>query len=715
MGSLVQLMENFLRAGLAEYFAFAFFLVGWAFAMRFFDPRRVSARWSVASLVGMFTATLACHVLRALGQFRLWTALFLVTALLLLSHRFVRGVGVCGREMIDDLTQAARRLRDHRRDGRIVPVLVLGCLMLVTAAKTLLIPPLAWDALTYHCAKPAMWVQTGDFLTLDAPGGWSYFALFVSNSEVLAAWSMLPFHSDLLTPFLGAVLWFLTGLFMYATGRALGLGRWHGLMAVGFALFVPAMHRMVGAGYSEQTLTLLMMGAMLSGVSYFADRNPAFLVLGLAAAGWMAGVESEALLPAAFIVLVLLLAMFSNARSRVAHLKWMCLGGILGFMAILPWWVNSYARTGYPLSPIPFQIFGITLGKIDAEMAWMMQRATSISTPAREFGVLEVLFSFSDQTPHFGPFLLLPAFLFPAGMLALWKRNRWTALLLTTAVVMVVAAFYYPGMEVIRLNWAPTNSRIVLSFAPLVTLGSVMAFREGAQRVTYVMALTILAAVQASYELFWGVTGVVLTALPILALVLILVAGYCAGYGLAPSRKSGWLVWVILPWLLLPPLVEFRDRTRSEVFANESMMVWHKTLRYWEAAVRVIDHPARPVWVAVTSGAWQNQDSWLVYPFLGRRFQNLIVYVPISPSGEVGDFDGTENFLKGAQYEIWRQRLDEWGIDYVMSFWPTSIELCWMRQHPEQFARISEGETWGCYRVRRAANPAATAAKSSIP
>ena len=132
---------------------------------------------------------------------------------------------------------------------------------------------------------------------------------------------------------------------------------------------------------------------------------------------------------------------------------------------------------------------------------------------------------------------------------------------------------------------------------------------------------------------------------------------------------------------------------------NDGMMSWHYTLRYWSEAARIVDDPARPARIAVTSAPWQNHDSWLDYAFLGRHFQNQLVYVPITASGKIGHFDGTEAYQQGADFEAWHRRLQDGRIGYVMSFWPTSIELRWMRGHPEQFEEVSAAKTWGCFRV----------------
>ncbi len=681
----------------------AFMYIGESLAQRCFTPYSTSIRWAIAIMIALFTATMVFHLLAALEQFRLLPALLMLGAAGLLVHRYVRPFSLFLQDLSNDMIHLAGLFRAHRADWRMIPVAVLSCLVSVPVAKTLLIPPLGWDALTYHCVKPAMWVQTGGALTMQAPGGWSYFSLFVAGGEVLTAWVMLPFHSDLLAPFLGALIWLATGFLMFATGRRLGLSRWLCLMAMFFALFVPAVFRIAGAGYTEPALTLFSLGAVLAGLCYFAERNPAFLVLSLAMTGLMAGTESEGLPVTGLVFLVLAAGAVCDARYRAVHLKGFLLGSLLAVLAVAPWWVRSFLQTRYPLTPIPVQVFGVKLGVIVPELAWQRKWPNSVSSIGRELAVLRDMFSFSAKSPYLGLFMLLPLFLFPAGVAALWRKNRWMSALLCAGVAGVLVAFYFPGMEVIRLNWVSSNARLLLLLVPLLTLGAAVALGDTPGRSTlFAAVLSILAAFQVFDGLFWGVDGVVMKGLPFVSIVLLFLAFLVMRLAVRGRTAAVGVVLLLVPLLALPCLARFRDRTRADVFADEGTMMWHYTLRYWSDAARIVDHPARPAVIAVTSAPWQGHDSWLGYAFLGSRFQNTLVYVPISAVGQLRCFDGTEAYRQDAGYEAWSFRLGEMDVDYVMSFWPTSLELLWMREHPERFRKLSSGEKWGFFAVEGA-------------
>ena len=150
------------------------------------------------------------------------------------------------------------------------------------------------------------------------------------------------------------------------------------------------------------------------------------------------------------------------------------------------------------------------------------------------------------------------------------------------------------------MNWAPSNSRLVLSLVPLATLGAAVAFCDTPQRSFFFsLMLAILTAFQAFDGVFWGVDGIVMAVLPFLALGLILLAVLGGRLVVAGRTVAVYSMMTLVPLFFLPMLAQFRDRTRADVFADEGIMTWHSTLHYWSDAARIADDPARPVKIAV--------------------------------------------------------------------------------------------------------------------
>jgi hypothetical protein len=140
---------------------------------------------------------------------------------------------------------------------------------------------------------------------------------------------------------------------------------------------------------------------------------------------------------------------------------------------------------------------------------------------------------------------------------------------------------------------------------------------------------------------------------------------------------------------------------RFELFRREFLI--HPIHPYWLEAAAIVDPPERAHRIAVTSGPWQDLDNWVVYPFLGRAFQNHVLYVPVSGNGAVHHFGLAplnDEYARTADLVRWEARLREQGFTEVMSFRPPSIELPWMESHPARFRRLA-GETgdWGLFAI----------------
>ncbi|MFO1521010.1 MAG: hypothetical protein U1F77_03700 [Kiritimatiellia bacterium] len=95
----------------------------------------------------------------------------------------------------------------------------------LVAARGIFLPPLAHDALSYHLAKAAMWIQTGGVNDLAAPGGWSFYRLFPGGWEELLAVVMLPARADAAAAALDVAVWLGLGWAAWETARALGAAR----------------------------------------------------------------------------------------------------------------------------------------------------------------------------------------------------------------------------------------------------------------------------------------------------------------------------------------------------------------------------------------------------------------------------------------------------------------------------------------------------------
>jgi hypothetical protein len=688
-----------LRTLAAMFMVFALVYLSYALARRFFGSDCLSVRWSAASLFGLLLSTMGFHATMWIGQFTLPAGLVLAAAALGVARNLLP-LSSFGSGLASDLADLAAGLR-RWHGGWIIPAVVFIFAALVIGAKTLLIPPMGWDTLTYHGIKAALWAQGGGPIALDTPAGWSIYRLYFGGAEIIPAWVILPFQSDVLVPFSDWVVCMALGLVAYALGRTLGLPAWTSAMQAFFLLSIPAIHRSAGLVYAEPMIALAMLGSVLFGTLYFRRGDTRALAFSAALLGLMAGMKTLVIPLAAVGVIVLLLAvLFSGDPRRSSSVRWLAGGVLTGLLAALPWVVQNMTLSGCPLSPVPIKVFGVTLGQANDAMKWLMDDANSAFAWKNEWLVLTTLFGTDPINPRLGPFVLPMLLLFPAGLLSLKGKDRWSAAMIGGMALVTLGLFYSSGMTIVRCGWPRSTARFLIPLVVAAVVAAPLAFRRGRAATGCGIVLALLTMIQLQEGLLWGTSGIVLRFAPVIAVLLALFG--LGAWGLAKAGKGVLLAAVVifLPVLVVPALSVFREQTRAEMYGDTRLWMHHPFSRYWSGAAAAVDRPGESYRIAVTAGPWQSADNWFMYPFLGSRLQNRIAYVPVTASGEIVDFIDFPEFVRKCDREAWMKRLHDQSFTHVMSFAPDSVELGWMRRAPALFEEVVAGPTWGLYRVR---------------
>ena len=198
------------------------FLAAYRLAWAWIGPGAVALRWASTFAIGSWLATLGFHVLFPLGLFRLPEAVA-VSLALAVGCRFV-GRHRRTRELLRrDLGAFARLARGAIASPAGLAIAFFMPFVALRLSRTLFQPPLAWDSLVYHGVRAGLFVQDAGFTFEPAPGSWGLYRNYFAGAEVLSAWAMLPFHTDLLASFANGLQWLGVGLAVWALGRALGL------------------------------------------------------------------------------------------------------------------------------------------------------------------------------------------------------------------------------------------------------------------------------------------------------------------------------------------------------------------------------------------------------------------------------------------------------------------------------------------------------------
>ena len=429
-------------------------------------------RWLAGVTTGVWMATAAFHLLAAVEQFTLPVACG--GAALLLAAAMHPGLFAATRAVYGRDRRVVRWLRAARVPRwRRLFMCGLGVLAAVLAIRTLILPPLAWDTLTYHAVKSALWAQNAGELPLHAPGGWSAYRNYFGGAEILTAWAMLPFRQDTLALLVDAVEWIALGLAIVCLARELGVREPFASAAAGFVLAIPTFQLLVGSGYVELLLNLAFVSALAFAIRFVRRPQPALMVLALAALGIAAGVKVTALPLASVVSAGIVIRALVQCDAVRKHAAALVLGTAAAAAMVMPWLWKNIDETGYPLSPMPVSVAGFTLGRANDAILWYGERPDLEQSWRSELGALGKVFRFPpSRDENLGGLAAVPLLLFPLGVLTIARRSALAAAMLTGLAVIIAALFYAPSFRTIRLGWSTNSSRFLL---PLICVAVPMS------------------------------------------------------------------------------------------------------------------------------------------------------------------------------------------------------------------------------------------------
>lgn len=245
--------------------------------------------------------------------------------------------------------------------------LVLAALLTLPFA---LAPVVAQDALVYHLALPARYIQAGRIDYVPE----SFFAQFPQYLEMLYAWGLLLGGESLAQ----SLHWVLGALATGAVGALAGAvdPRSRRLLAAALFATMPTVLLLAGWAYIDLgvlffiTLSLVALARRLR----HGGRGPlllAALFAGLAAGcKYTAGFQGLVVVAGAFVA--------TTGGSRRRPLVDAALAASVVGLVASPWWIKNLLWTGNPLQPFCYSIFG--------GADWDTQRAHVLSLALSQWG-----------------------------------------------------------------------------------------------------------------------------------------------------------------------------------------------------------------------------------------------------------------------------------------------------------------------------------------
>lgn len=614
-----------------------------------------------------------------------------------------------------------------RNHGRAIALAVAALLFawILLLCERITLPPVAWDALTYHLRFPALWFQTGHLTTSISALGDSSHTYYPLVGEMLLYWGMLTTGTDLWSsisqaPFALAaacgIAWFSIRSGARASIAVLAAIAW---------LATPGLLRQSAEAMTDIEVAGFFVLAVLFAVRYGEQRERCWFFLLAASLGLLIGTKYTGLiyaLAAAPFVISMVGSRPSGEKDDRLSVGTLLAG--LGLVLLLGGfaYARNLAASGNPLLPMRLTIGGTTLlhGPLTADYFY--------GGGTNRLGWRALLLS-PRMLLEMGPAFPILLAVLPVGhILSLRSRfsaapNRLIAWLAVTAMLGFLAAGAALPFREHRYFYGVTALAWCVA-AVLASPTSVVAIPR--------RAIVILLLLQIPLTLFyWGkdLAAVGPNWGHLLAAIIILTLGLCV---LIRSRLRTVLQKMFGPWrngtrfprallassaavvgivMLVGTL--FYERNKFEMWRS-----YWGTRHEWGNLRKVrpdLREMAR-TWAfladltrdkpAVIGYSGMN----IPYPLYGYGLRNRVIFVPHNEDETASGFDWGMSLpdpLTGGTEEKWIHNIMELHVQFLCAFRMRDnhgdadfpIEQVWADRNPEIFTLIQDLRYARIYRV----------------
>lgn len=322
------------------------------------------------------------------------------------------------------------------------------------------LPPYAWDGLSYHLTTTAEWIQRGELVTNPLSLCCAHYPL---NTELTFVWPGLLLGSDSLVDGVQIGFAVVGALAVAGIGRVVGLsGR--GAAAAGAIFFLtPVILAQSATNYNDVAFTAMFLCGLFFVIRYVVSgiRRPAYLGLAGLAAGFALGSKGTGLayvgvLGLVVLASIVLLQVRGDLRARMAF-------GALGIFIVGLvatggfWYGRNLLQHGNPVYPFDLSVGGVQI----FSGPWRVNEVLSNPSQYRgESNWHRVLHSwFHDATPRRGtdgfyeyeervggfgivwPWLMLPALAVFVAFSARRRRDLLLALIVPVVLIFLLQPY----------------------------------------------------------------------------------------------------------------------------------------------------------------------------------------------------------------------------------------------------------------------------------
>ncbi len=680
----------------ASIFFFVLSSMSYLLCRRWFSTASVTVRLTATFVVLAWILSIGFAILMTLKIFTAWAAVVFAIVVIIISHRLIWPPGKLFVGLKSDLILIRNAIADTGRDMGWWAI--LGCFLLLCtlmAIRSICLPLMGWDSLTYHAVKAGLWVQKGTWSILNAPGGWEYYRSFFGGGEIFTAWAQLFFRSDFLAAVPDFCFWLLMGLSIICLARKCGLERRHAVLISLAIICAPVFTRSVGSGYVDTCGNALLLCGFYFFLRSLHSHESYNLYIAAASLGIASSVKVNILATVILISLPFLVILIAKGKWHI-RIWFYC--ALLYLLPVTTWFLYNYTITGYPLGCTPLSLGPITLGKAPPNLAWFLNRPD-----LRPYKISSELNALLHALTIYGPCLLLSVLGIPGLLRGVWHRSSihllGVALMLSSALL-----FFSPSFSVIRLVWPGTIGRFIV---PIIVLPSVMGLSVIAKNKTgraLFEAISMVCVITGVYEYIRShILNRSHVELFFIGVAIILIV---CGYWVLKAPKIrrtvktrlGILSITIVYIMITIAGIKFKDWIRLYAYSNCTTM--HDFPRYWVPALKALDAEEPPLCIAFTYGPLQISHYAFLAPFLGARLENRLVYVSPEKNGNVLPHHPDSQEKSNPDFDNWMNTLVDTGATHLLCFRPPSIELEWAETHPCLFIKLAGvTDDWGLFRI----------------
>jgi len=557
-------------------------------------------------------------------------------------------------------------------------------------------------------------VQLGGLTPFAAPGGMDTYRAYPINSELLVAWAILPFYTDLAVNLINLPIMLLGGVALYELARELNAPPRLALWAPAVFCLAPPLWSLITTQYADLLLASTLIAGLLFFVRHLRTRAPADLLFAAAGFGLAVGTRYSAFFMAMVCWLVVLASHPSKKPRGLRSLYWPGVALLLAMLLGGYQYVRNWIELGNPVYPMGISIGGMEVFRQSPHFDEVFRRYPLAGRRDADWAQFKGLFSA-------GPFSWGPVFV-GAWIMALWtavrpSRGRPGKWLLTFLWVAAVALFYASDAGLaahVRRLWPEASQRLL---APVMAITVCLAVSVQCLRslpraiVAIVPTMTVLAAYRCGdypQPLSFNETALVIGAA---AVVCWLVSGRTFERTIMAFARRPLLIVFVAALMLFPvskgaaQLQTRRDAARYYHYAHSTDC--HDFPREFVPAWQNCDEPDNPHVVAITRNRtgtaklslMSTGTRWFFYPLLGSRFQNSVAYASIHELSDVPSPPYYSGLSEDGDEAIWLKNLARLRVDRLLVGEEARPEEGWIAKRPGVFALLNEGTGWRLYRV----------------